>query len=76
MRTINLDVKLRFNQKVTSDEEIQVIMDNVLAAIKNQEGIAGVLPDAGDNYVKSVEVGHKFLGESVKFNFIEEKDEE
>ena len=75
MRTINLDIKFRFNQKVVSDEEIQAIMNSVLAAIKNQEGAIGVIPDS-DNYVKNVEVGHKFLGESVKFNFIEEKDEE
>ena len=76
MRTIHLDVKIRFTKKMVSDEDLQAIVNNVLDALVRQTNEVGLAPDGSDASTKSIAVDEKYSHSSAKHVFIAEKSDE
>ena len=76
MRTIHLDVKIRFTEKMVSDEDLQAIVNNVLDALVRQTNEVGLVPDGSDALTKSITVDEKYSTATAKHIFIAEKTED
>jgi len=76
MRTIHLDVKIRFTKKMVSDEDLQAIVNNVLDALVRQTNEVGLVPDGSDASTKSIMIDEKYSNATAKHIFIAEKNDE
>ena len=76
MRTIHLDVKIRFTDKMVSDEDLQDIVNNVLDALVRQTNEVGLAPDGSDASTKSITVDERCSNATAKHIFIAEKNDE
>jgi hypothetical protein len=60
MREITFEVTLRFSSKITSDEQIKEVQQNVLNALINQADTAGLSPEMGDAFTTDIKVFEPF----------------
>jgi len=74
MKTIELRVNLKFTDKVKSDEELQEVVDKVLASLVHTVNTSadGLAPEASETYTVTIDVTEKFSGSSAKHNFLGE----
>lgn len=56
MKTIAFTVHLTFSGKISSDEEIKEIANNIAEALKREASEYGISPESSDEYVKEIEV--------------------
>jgi len=67
-KKLSFTVTLEFYDKVTSDEDIVVITNNIARAIEREVNNGyGIVPENGDNYTKSIEVKPQFLEDAICF---------
>lgn len=71
MKTQTFTVKLTFSEKMTSDEDIKEIAQNIAESLKHTSHTAGLAPDGADGYTTEIEVTPQFLPEaSVKLSIL------
>jgi hypothetical protein len=70
-KIVEVKVRLRFTEKVETDEELQEIVDNVAKALTNQVENDGLAPENSEGLTRYFEVVEKFSGASNKKTFIE-----
>lgn len=74
-RAIDLNLKLKFESKIVSDEELQEVTSKVLDALVHEvDKGCGLAPDESDTYTVSIEVTEKYSGSSSKHSFIDEEE--
>lgn len=64
MKTQTFTVKLTFSEKMTSDEDIKEIAQNIADAIKHAADTSGIAPEEADGYTTEIEVTPQFLPEA------------
>ena len=64
MKKHTFTVTLTFADKITSDEEIQELAQNVANAVTAFADTAGIAPEASESYLTSIEVTPQFLPEA------------
>jgi hypothetical protein len=74
-RLVTLTVKLKFTDKIVSDEEYQEIVDNVTEGIHYQIEKVGVAPEESEALTAYFEVSEKYSGASSKRVYIEDPKE-
>jgi len=52
MKTLNLDLKLRFSDKIVTDEDIKTIIENVAQAIQDKSNNDSITPMEIDWLIK------------------------
>jgi hypothetical protein len=63
MKTINLNVNITFSGDITSDNDIQEIVNKVKDALVLQVDHGnGITPDESDFYTESIEIREEFSG--------------
>ena len=64
MKKHTFTVTLKFADKITSDEEIQELAQNVANAVTAFADTAGIAPEASESYLTGIEVTPQFLPEA------------
>lgn len=54
-------VTLKFDGKITSDEEIQQLAQNIAESLKHTSDTAGLAPDGADTFTTEIDVIPDFL---------------
>lgn len=65
MKELNLNLKITFAEKITSDEEILEVMQNVLEALQKKVETGSVAPWEGDNYTEFVAIREEHSNQSI-----------
>jgi hypothetical protein len=67
MNKLNFVVSLTFADKITDDQDILEIANNIARAIKNEvENGQGITTDFSDTYTEKIEVKPQFLDDIVE----------
>ena len=64
MKTQSFTVTLTFSDKITSDEDVATITQNILNSLVHTANTSGISPDEGDSYTTRIEVEPQFLLEA------------
>lgn len=64
MKTQTFTVTLTFSEKVSSDDDIKKIAENIANSLEHTADIAGISPDDADYYTTKIEVTPQFLPEA------------
>jgi len=64
-------VTLEFESKITQDEDLIVIAENIARAIKLETNGLGIAPDYGDTYVENVTVKPQYLDHEVHVKIVD-----
>jgi uncharacterized membrane protein len=75
MRTINLNVTIAFTEKITTDEDLQIIVDNVLAALVKHTNESGITPDGSDAVTRRITVAEPYSSASAKHIFVKDRED-
>ena len=70
MKTLKLEVTIKFSEKVANDDDIKIIVENVLNGLMKQNDEAGISPDGSDGYVEMIEVNEPFSGISTDISYV------
>lgn len=63
-KTQTFSVTLTFSDKITSDEDIKIITDNIAKGLQDVANHLGLAPDESDFYTTKIEVTPQFLPEA------------
>ena len=66
MKKITFTVTIGFSEKISSDEELKIVAENVARAIENEANGAGMAPESSEAYTTDVEVSSEVLGINVQ----------
>ena len=61
MRKITFTVTLEFADKISDDNEVQEVAQNIANSLKHDAEHYGLAPENSDNYTKSIEVANSGL---------------
>lgn len=64
MKTQTFTVTLTFSEKVSSDDDIKKIAENIANSLEHTADTAGISPDDADYYTTKIEVTPQFLPEA------------
>jgi hypothetical protein len=67
MNDLKLEIRIRFSEKIVSDNDIQEVVSNVLNGLLNQVNELGIAPKESDTYVTFIEVNEPFSGANDEF---------
>lgn len=70
MNELKLEVRIKFSEKIVSDNDIQEVVSNVLNGLINQVESAGISPQNGDIYTSFIEVCEPFSGAIDEYSVI------
>lgn len=70
MNELKLEVRIKFSEKIVSDNDIQEVVSNVLNGLINQVESAGISPKNGDIYTSFIEVFEPFSGAIDEYSVI------
>lgn len=73
-RTEKFIVELEFDSKVTSDEDLGTIAQNIADSIKHIAGTSGISPDDADYYTQKIYVRPWYLNETKYTGFADTTD--
>ena len=65
MKKITFTVTVEFADKISSDEEIQEVAENIARAIRNEANTIGIAPDDSETFTEDIEVSSDVLGVKV-----------
>jgi hypothetical protein len=66
MKHVQFTVTIEFTDKVTDDNELMEVAENIARVIKLEVGGMGISPENSEALTETIEVAPHFLGESVK----------
>lgn len=70
MKILKLELNLVFSEKITSDDDIQEIVTNVLNGLVRQTNEIGISPENSDTFIRSIEVNEPFSGVNDECTFV------
>jgi hypothetical protein len=70
MKTLKLELNLVFSEKITSDDDIQEIVTNVLNGLVRQTSEIGISPENSDTFIQSIFVHEPFSGVNDECTFV------
>lgn len=70
-RLIELTVKIKFTEKIVTDEELQEVVDNVSEALSTQIENVGIAPENSNAITSRFEVFERHSGASNKRTFLD-----
>jgi hypothetical protein len=62
MKKILLTIELEFANKISVDEELQEVAENIASAVKHAADTCGIAPEMSDTYLTKVTVFSEALG--------------
>lgn len=62
MNELKLEVRIKFTEKIVSDNDIREIVSNVLNGLINQVNVSGISPKESDAFISYIEVYEPFSG--------------
>jgi hypothetical protein len=70
-QVLKLELNIRFNEKITSDDDIKEIVENVLQGLVKQVDEEGISPESSiDTYVEYIEVNEPFSGINKDIHYV------
>ena len=70
MRKVTLTIVLEFEDKISDDNELREVAENVAEAIVSHANTAGIAPEASETFLRNVDVQSDVLMISVKRSII------
>ena len=64
-KTLTFTVSVTFEDKITDDNEVLEVAENIARAIELECGGMGIAPESSETFTRSVEVKSQFLDEVV-----------
>lgn len=66
MKTLNFNVELEFDSKITSDQEIEEVMINILESLVHTVNSSYLVPDNSDNFTKRIIVSNNLINSKLE----------
>ena len=64
-KTLTFSVSVTFEDKITDDNEVLEVAQNIARAIELECGGMGIAPESSETFTRSVEVTPQFINQSV-----------
>jgi len=64
-KDLTFRVELTFSEKVTSDDDIMEIAQNIADALKSHANTAGLAPEGGDSFTEIIRVTPNYLNKTI-----------
>ena len=62
MKKITFTLTLEFEDKISSDEEIKEVAENIARAIRSDANTCGIAPEESETFTKDITVSSDVLG--------------
>ena len=69
-KNLKLEINIRFSDKITSDDDMQEIVENVLEGMMKQIDEKGISPENSDTYVERLEVNEPYSGANTDISYV------
>lgn len=69
MKTLLLNLKINFSEKISTDDDILEVMNGIKSAIINQVNTTGLAPESTDGYTSSIVISELFSNTTIEHEF-------
>ena len=69
-KTIKFEVNVKFSDKITSDDDVKEIAENILQGLMKQVDEIGLSPENSDTFVEYLEVNEPFSGVNTDIHYV------